>query len=201
MTNFMKLPRLPAVRCKSMGRIYQYLLFVIALLASEASFANCQSVLSQPRVDYGVLRQAQVLDGHASSQSLGRRTVVLSVVCIDPVPMAIRFGGSPAGPRGFRFGSDGVVTLNIRHAQLDGRPVDLAVDGSTGDQLVPGQVLIARAAGVPLTGRRLSAQLEIDPYLPADAFSVRREMTLEGQVQVEWVPRGVGVSPAVAPNQ
>ena len=201
MTNFMKPPRPPAKGCKSVSRFYQRLLFVIAILASEASVANCQLVLSQPRVDFGILRHAQWLDGPASSSSLGKRTVGLNVVCIDPVPMAIRFGGLPAGGRGFRFGGEGVVTLSIRHAQLDGRPVDLAVDGSTGDQLVPGQVLIARAAGVPVTGRRLSAQLEVDPYLPVDAFSVRRETTLEGQVQVEWVPHGAGISPAAPQNQ
>ena len=82
MTNFMKPPRPPAKGCKSVSRFYQRLLFVIAILASEASVANCQLVLSQPRVDFGILRHAQWLDGPASSPSLGKRTVVLNVVCV-----------------------------------------------------------------------------------------------------------------------
>ena len=203
MTNFMKLLRRPAVRCKSIGRIYPCLLFVVALLASEASLATCQLALSQPRVDYGVMRQAP--DEHVSAQSYGTRTVLLNVVCIDPVPMAVRFSGVPAGPLGFRFGATGAFALNIRHAHLDGRPVELVAESSVpahaSERLVPGQVLIARAAGVPITGRRLSAQLEIAPFLPVDAFSVRSETTLQGQVLVEWLSHGVGVSPATPPSQ
>ena len=188
-----------------MGNHSRCLLFVMALLVGEASSATCQLALSQPRVDYGVLRLGQLLDGHAGAQSLGRRTVLLNVVCVDPAPMALRFSGLPAGGLGFRFGGDGAFALNIRRARVDGRSVDLVADGAqaiaAGERLMPGQVLIARAAGVPVAGRRLSAELEIDPYLPQGAFSVRRETTLQGQVQVEWVPLGVSISPAVPPSQ
>lgn len=188
-----------------MGSLSRCVLFVMALLASEASVATCQVALSQPRVDYGVLRHGQGLDGHAGAQSLGRRTVLLNVVCVDPAPMALRFSGSPAGGLGFRFGGDGAFALGIRHAHVDGRSVDLIAEGApsvaVSEHLMPGQVLIARAAGVPVAGRRLSAHLEIDPYLPVEAFSVRRETTLEGRVQVEWMPLGVSISPAVPPSQ
>lgn len=205
MKNCMKPPRQPVVRCKSPGRVYPCLLFVMVLLISEVSAASCQLALSQPRVDYGVLRQGQVFDGHANPQSLGKRTVLLNVVCIDPIPMALRFSGAPGGAQGFRFGGAGAVALSVRDAHLDGRSVDLVAEDSApaeaSERLVPGQVLIARAAGVPVTGRRLSVQLEIDPSLSSDAFSVRRETTLEGQIQVEWLPRGVGVSPVAPPSQ
>ncbi|WP_181883238.1 hypothetical protein [Pseudomonas fluorescens] len=201
----MKLPRLPVVRCKSMAKAGRQLAFAVTLLANQVSAADCQLSLSQPRVDYGVLRHAQLLDDHWGSPSLGKRTVLLNVICIDPVPMAVRFSGLPAGPQGFRFGGDGAIVLSVRHAQLDGRAVDLLAEdsmpGAPRERLLPGQVLIARAAGGPVAGRLLSVQLDIAPNVPMSVFSVRGETTLEGRVQIEWVPREASASTAVAPGR
>ena len=59
------------------------LLFMLAIAAPEASANDCRLSLSQPRVDHGVLRRAELLGEPLASQPiiLGRRTLQLSVVC------------------------------------------------------------------------------------------------------------------------
>ena len=172
------------------------LLFMLVIAAPGASANDCRLSLSQPRVDYGVLRRTELLDEGVRSQPiiLGRRTLQLSVVCAQPGAVAMRFTGVPAGTQGFRFGRQGSFTLALRHAQVDGRAVELnsaqSTDMSTTGLLLPGHVLIAKASGLPLTGTRFSALVEIDTYLPPDAFSVRRETVFEGQGHFEWLPGG-----------
>lgn len=77
--------------------------------------------------------------------------------------------------------------LSLRRAQVDGRPVAWQPDETADGRLLPGRTLVASAAGVPVTGRRLTAQVEIEVHLPADALSVRREVLLEGHGQFELV--------------
>lgn len=172
------------------------LLFMLAIAAQDASANDCRLSISQPRVDYGMLRRAELLDEQVSNQPiiLGKRTLQLSVVCAEPGAVALRFTGVPAGAQGFRFGRQGSFTLALKHAQVDGRAVELnslqSTDTSALGHLLPGQVLIAKAGGLPLTGTRFSAQVEIDTYLPPDAFSVRHETVFEGQGHFEWLPGG-----------
>jgi len=91
------------------------------------------------------------------------------------------------------------LRLRLKHAQVDGRAVGWssaqAPDESASGQLLPGQALIARVSGVPVTGRRLTAQVDIDTELPFDALMVRTQAHLEGQGRFELV------SPAVPPSQ
>ncbi|MCF5546497.1 hypothetical protein GIV68_17300 [Pseudomonas salomonii] len=172
------------------------LLFMLAIAGPDASANDCRLSISQPRVDYGMLRRAELLDERISNQPiiLGKRTLQLSVVCAEPGAVALRFTGVPAGTQGFRFGRQGSFTLALKHAQVDGRAVELnslqSTDTSALGHLLPGQVLIAKAGGLPLTGTRFSAQVEIDTYLPPDAFSVRHETVFEGQGHFEWLPGG-----------
>lgn len=172
------------------------LLFMLAIAAPDASANDCRLSLSQPRVDYGVLRRTELLDEGIRSQPiiLGRRTLQLSVVCAEPGAVALRFTGVAAGTQGYRFGRQGSFTLALKHAQVDGRAVELSsaqsTDMPTSGHLLPGHVLIAKASGLPLTGTRFSALVEIDTYLPPDAFSVRRETVFEGQGHFEWLPGG-----------
>ncbi|MCP2050340.1 hypothetical protein [Pseudomonas salomonii] len=169
---------------------------MLAIAGPDASANDCRLSISQPRVDYGMLRRAELLDERISNQPiiLGKRTLQLSVVCAEPGAVALRFTGVPAGTQGFRFGRQGSFTLALKHAQVDGRAVELnslqSTDTSALGHLLPGQVLIAKAGGLPLTGTRFSAQVEIDTYLPPDAFSVRHETVFEGQGHFEWLPGG-----------
>lgn len=162
-----------------------------ALVTSQAQAENCRMTLSEPRVDYGVIRPSQASSGRATMTLDTPRTLHLSVLCTDPSAMALRFSGVAADAQGFQFGRQGRFTLNLRQAQVDGRPVSWQPDEASSGQLLPGRVLSTSAGGAPVMGRRLTAQVEIAVQLPADALSVRREVLLEGRGQFEMV------SPAV----
>ncbi len=187
MTNSMKPHRWSAMFAK---RRSLWLLWVV-LVATQAQAENCRMTLSEPRVDYGVIRPSQVSSGRATVTLDTPRTLYLSVLCTAPSAMALRFSGAAADAQGFRFGRQGRFTLSLRQAQVDGRPVAWQPDDVSSGQLLPGRALYASAGGTPVTGRRLTAQVEIAVQLPADALSVRREMLLEGHGQFELV------SPAV----
>lgn len=183
MTSSMKPHRWSAMFAK---RRSLWLLWV-ALVASQAQAENCRMTLSEPRVDYGVIRPSQASPGKATVMLDTPRTLHLSVLCTNPSTMALRFSGVAADAQGFQFGRQGRFTLSLRQAQVDGRPVSWQPDEASGGQLLPGRALSASAGGAPVTGRRMTAQVEIAVQLPADALSVRREVLLEGRGQFELV--------------
>jgi hypothetical protein len=166
-----------------------YLLLFVMVLANEARADNCQVSLSQPRVDYGLVRQAE--RGHPQI-ALGKRTLRLSMACEVPVSMALRFTGVPAGLEGFRFGRQGHFTLSLQSAQVDGKSVELVMphlseEPATG-RLLPGHRLVAHVAGMPVHGRRFTALVNVETYLPEALLAVRDETTFEGQGGFEWAP-------------
>ena len=193
MTSSTKLRRWSAMFAKgvSSSRALGLYLLSIALLGGQAHAENCRMTLSDPRVDYGVIRPSQASSGKAIVVLGTPRTLHLSVFCTDHSAMALRFSGVAADAQGYQFGRRGRFTLNLRQAQVDGRPVSWQSDEALSGQLLPGRAVYASAGGAPVTGRRLTAQVEIAIQLPADALSVRREMLLEGHGQFELV------SPAV----
>lgn len=162
-------------------------LLLIALMGSQAHAEDCRMTLSEPRVDYGILRPAQASSGWAAVRLDTQRTLHLSVLCASPSAMGLRFSGAPADAEGFKFGRRGRFTLSVKQAQVDGSPVAWQPDEMAGGRLLPGRALFASAGGVAVTGRRLTAQVEIEVQLPADALAVRREMQLEGHGQFELV--------------
>lgn len=171
-------------------------LFLTLLTTQGAHAENCRLSVSQSRIDYGVIRRdAQV---ETPSVTLGTRTLHLNVLCTEPSAIALRFIG-PADTQGFQLGRGGRFRLGLKHAQLDGQVVEwetVHLPGqSANGHLLPGQVLVARSAGMPMTGRRLTAQVEVDAALPSDAFQVRSQTVLEGQGRFELV------SPAVPPSR
>ncbi|MGA9704199.1 DUF1120 domain-containing protein [Pseudomonas sp.] len=167
------------------------------LAAPHVRADNCRLSLSQPRIDYGAIRSEALVEN--ASVMLGTRSLSLSVFCAEPAVMGLRFNAVAADADGFRLGRQGRFRLSLKHAQVDGRAVGWAAAHLPGDpasgQLSPGQTLVAQAAGLPVAGRRLTAQVDIDTDLPADAFAVRSETQLEGQGSFELV------SPAVPPSQ
>jgi hypothetical protein len=173
-----------AAKLKGMGVV-----LCCAVLLPQAVWAqNCRLSVSQSRIDYGVIRPLALLE--SPTVALGTRTLHLSVACAEPSTMALRFVGAAEG-QDFRFGQQGRFRLSLKQALVDGRAVEWAATYSPGDaasgRLLPGQVLVARAAGVAVTGRRLTAQVEIDTELPADALQVRNQAELEGQGRFELV--------------
>lgn len=184
MTNSTKPRRWYAMPAKRISSLY---LLLIALMGSQAHAEDCRMTLSEPRVDYGVLRPTQASSGRATVRLDTQRTLHLSVLCVTPTAMGLRFSGAPADAQGFQFGRQGRFTLSLRQAQVDGQSVTWQPDETGGGRLLPGRALYANAAGVPVTGRRLTAQVEIQVQLPADALQVRREMLLEGHGHFELV--------------
>ncbi|MFO2461927.1 hypothetical protein OOJ96_05270 [Pseudomonas sp. 15FMM2] len=155
-------------------------------MSDEALAGNCRLSLSQPRVDYGLIRSAEVVDRQLI---LGKRTLQLSIVCAEAAPMSLRFTGVSAGTKGFRFGRQGYFTLSLQHPQVDGLAVELRVSGEPASgQLLPGQTLVARAGGAPMQGHRFTALVNIETFVPVLGLAVRDETTLEGQGSFEWVP-------------
>lgn len=169
--------------------LFLYLLLFVVMLANEARADNCRVSLSQPRVDYGAIRHAE----RGQPQiALGTRTLRLSVACEAPVSMALRFTGVPAGAQGFRFGRQGHFTLSLQSAQVDGKPVELmrprlSDEPATG-RLLPGHTLVAQVAGVPAHGRRFTALVSVETFLPIALLAVRDETIFEGQGGFEWAP-------------
>lgn len=195
MTRSMKPPRRCAMAAKLRGLCWALLCTLLA--SPHVRAENCQLSVSQPRIDYGAIRRDAQVENAA--MRLGTRSFNVSVFCAEPAVMGLRFNGVAADADGFRFGRQGRFRLSLQHAQVDGRAVGWAAahlpGGPASGQLLPGQALVARAAGLPVSGRRLTAQVDIDAELPVDALAVRRETHLEGLGSFELV------SPAVPPSQ
>lgn len=163
------------------------------LAAPHVRAENCRLSVSQPRIDYGAIRREALAE--KASMTLATRSLSVNVFCAEPAALALRFVSVAADDEGFRFGRQGRFRLRLKHAQVDGRAIGWAAVHAPGEpasgQLLPGQTLMARAAGLPVVGRRLSAQVEIDTDLPADALNVRSETRLEGVGSFELVSQGV----------
>jgi len=93
-------------------------LFCALLMAQGVRAENCRLSVSQPRLDYGVIRREAVVQ--STSVALGTRTLHLNVVCTQPSMIALRFIGAADG-QGFRFDRQGRMRLSLKHAQVDGR--------------------------------------------------------------------------------
>ncbi|TFF07373.1 hypothetical protein EXW72_15030 [Pseudomonas sp. BCA14] len=167
-----------------------FALFCAVWMVQGARAENCRLSLSQSRIDYGVVHREALLE--SPSVTLGSRTLHLNVLCAEPSAIALRFIGAADG-RGFRFGQQGRLRLSLKHAQMDGRAVDWALAHLPGEaargQLLPGQVLVARAVG-----KRLTAQVDVDTDVPADTFQVRYQTVLESQGSFELVSPAVPLS-------
>lgn len=170
--------------------LFKWAMLLCALLIAPGAWAeNCRLSLSQAHIDYGAIRRAGPVTG--ASMALPTRSLHLTVLCAEPSAMALRFTGAAADGQGFQFGRPGRFRLSLKHARVDGRAVEWAAmqrpDESTDGQLLPGQTLEVRVAGMRVAGRRLTAQVDIDTDLPADALEVRNEARLEGRGSLELI--------------
>ncbi len=187
--NFMKTQRRSAAKSALTSGM---LAAVVSLLTVfEASASECHLSVSQPQIDYGLLRP--VSKPEARGAFLGKRMVRVSVVCADARVIALRFMGVPADGQGFRFGREGRFDLTLQQPVLDGQAIELAPmhnRAERGGHLRPDQALVLLKAGQPVSGRVFSAQVQIDTYLSNAAASVRDKTLLEGGGRFELVPGG-----------
>lgn len=191
MTSSMKLLRRYAMAVK-----LQSLLLVLTceVLAAPGAWAdNCRLSVSRPSIDYGAIRHQPAL-AETSPMAIATRSLLVNVVCTEPAALGLRFIGIAADGQGFRFGQ-GRFRLTLKQARVDGHAVGWVAAHMPGEpvggQLLPGHTLMARVAGMPMLGRRLSAQVDIDTELPAGALDVRNETRLEGQGSFELISSAV----------
>ena len=189
MANFMKTQRRSAVK----GALAPGALTVVLSLLSvfEASASECRLSVSQPQIDYGLLRPGTTPEPRGIF--LGKRMVRLNVVCSEPTLIALRFQGVPADAQGFRFGRAGRFDLTLQQPLLDGQAIELAPMHNRAErsaQLRPDQALVVLKAGQSVRGRVFSAQVQVDTYLSSAAPPVRDKTLLEGSGRFEWVPGG-----------
>lgn len=195
MTSSMKARRRCAMPVK-LARL-PWAVLCMVLVAPDVYAENCRLSLSQPRIDYGAIRQEE--PGDRATLTLATRVLHVNVLCAEPAAMGLRFVGVAADGQGFQFGRQGRFHLRLKHAQLDGHVVGWVAAHLPGEpasgQLLPGQTLMARLAGMPMAGRRLTAQIDVDIELPAGALAVSSETHLEGLGSFELI------SPAVPPSR
>lgn len=188
MVNFMKPPRRLVAK---VGAVYGAALLLAGLLLIEEAAAACRVSLSQPLIDYGLLRNSE--QPGAQGVSLGKRTMRLNVICAEPAVIALRFQGATAEGQGYRLGRQGYFNLILHQPMLDGKPVELAQlynQAERGGTLQPGQPLVVLAGGIPAMGRTFSAQVQVESWLSGVATAVRDKTTLEGSGRFEVVPVG-----------
>lgn len=184
MVNFMKPLRRPVAKAVAVCSL-------AGLLMVEEAAAACRTSLSQPLIDYGLLRDS----GQAGAQGvfLGKRMVRLSVSCTEIAVIALRFQGVPAEGQGYRLGQQGYFNLTLQQPMLDGKPVELAQlynPAQRGGVLRPGQPLVVLAGSTPAKGLTFSAQVQVESWLSGVANAVRDKTTLEGSGRFELVPAG-----------
>lgn len=129
---------------------------------------------------------------------MGKRLVAVSVVCKDPVHMAIFLRGDALDHGAFRFGPRGVLSVVAGDASLDGRSVALgsvehvgqrASEQSAKAGLYPNEGVVVLERGEPASGSRLALQLELDPEIPAASLEVvDNESDWSGSHVLEVVP-------------
>lgn len=167
-----------------------------ALLAMGACTAaqaqgpgECQMTVNESSVDYGTFTRYQLQgdNAQAATLSLGKRQLTLSVNCRMPVTMAVAFR-SGANGADYSFGNGGSVTVRMANAQVDGRPAMIGSAAGMGmlpaspaavAQFAPGQVIVPVVDGRPAKGTSFSAQVEVDPRVPAANAKVAGRTSLE----------------------
>lgn len=161
---------------------------------------NCQMHTGLSQLDYGAQYRQTILGQPASAvgYSLGKRLVSVSIVCKEPVRMAIFLRGDALDDGAFRFGEQGVLSVTAGDANLDGKSVALGRVEHAGQQpsepagrvgLHPRSGVVVLAQGVPEAGSRLSLQLELEPVIPRSAIEVlNSESNWSSSHALELVP-------------
>lgn len=142
-------------------------------LPLAASAEDCILSVSQPVVDFGQTQRAQLMEGTREGKRLlvGTRVVSLILSCSASAAVALSFNGERAGDQGYRFAQDGIFTLRVLSAQLDGKPVSLMVrdgEGAAKDSdnlLRPGVSLVPGLQSMIARGTTFSAQVEVKTYV------------------------------------
>lgn len=179
------------------------MLLLAALLLSGQAMAdinNCQINISAPKQDYGSLlagRTTFTSSALGNVAPLSERTSNLTITCLEPERMDLRFTGISLTDGSFGFGAKGKVKLTLGNAVLDTNAVQLAktkhkgvlkedVVADSHDLFAGDEVTVGNNSSVK--GKSLNATLTITPYLLESAFKVPEEYQQEEIINVELLP-------------
>lgn len=157
------------------------------LLGANAWGDECQLSLSDTALDFGLMNRAVALVPSAE-RLLGDRRLSLTLNCTVPTDMSLFYRGIAAGAERFQFTPRGSYSLRVSDALLDGQAVELGLLAGSGQPAVstgaslrwrPEHGVVPMRAGVPVSGRSLSLQLEASAWASEAASRVNDAVTWE----------------------
>lgn len=152
-----------------------------------ASPDDCQLNMSQSVLDFGLMNRAIRLDT-TPVRSLGERRLSLSLSCSRPTDMSVFYRAMAATAERYHFAEHGSYQIRVGDGVLDGRPVDLGLIAAAGQPPVhsassliwrPEHGIVPVSTGLPMQGRRFSAQLAVTASVQEQAIKVRDAVTWE----------------------
>lgn len=172
---------------------------VLLLLSrpAQGDINNCALMLSPLEHDYGALsrdRQTFISTPQGKVAPLSERRSNLSVTCLTPQHIALRFSGDRQTDGSFRFGAKGMLRVTIHDAVLDGNSMLLTKTKqqgiATGDTTAASHSLraadeIAVGSSSTVQGNNLNVTLTVTPYLAESAFTVSDTDLQEEIIHIE----------------
>ena len=161
------------------------------LLGLNAWADECQMNLSEPTLDFGLMNRA-VAGIPTAERLLGERRLSLTLNCPNASDMHLFYRAMASSAERFRFTDLGSYSLRVSDAVLDGQAVELGLLAGRGQPVVasganllwrPEHGIVPLRAGVPVSGRSLSLQLQTSAWASAAAARVNDA--------VDWDTRGV----------
>lgn len=162
------------------------LLSASLLLGANAwGMDECQLNLSETALDFGLVKRA-ITQGSAAEHPLGERRLNLTLNCPTPADLSLFYRGFAASAERFQLTQRGSYSLRASDALLDGQAVELGLLPGSGQPAVnsgaslrwrPEHGIVPMRAGVPVSGRSLSLQLEVSAWATQDALRVSDAVT------------------------
>lgn len=155
---------------------------------------RCQLQLSEAVIDYGAYTRTQPTPAQRNSSLMhvGKRTLSLSATCSANTVIALTFKGERSNEQGYRFSKNGLFTLKVTDAQLDGRSVSLrtpdAAQAQNGALIRPGEAVVPYAGTNVTAGRQLTVQIEVETLIDLAGTRVNADEEWEGSGHFEITP-------------
>ncbi|KRP62253.1 DUF1120 domain-containing protein [Pseudomonas trivialis] len=146
---------------------------------------ECQLSLSETFVDFGQMNRAVALTPGAE-RLLGERRLSLTLNCPNPGNMRLFYRAPGAGLERFAFTARGSYGLQVSDALLDGQAVDLGLLAGSGQSPVstatrlrwrPEHGIVPMHAGVAVSGRSFSVQIQVSAWASEDASRINDAVT------------------------
>lgn len=156
---------------------------------------RCDLSVSSPVIDFGTQSRWQ-LQAVAGGQlvSPGKRTLSLSALCPFTHRMAMAAVGARAPDGYFRYGDKGSIRIRLFDVQVNGQNAELATlnaagainsDSAASLSLQPGSRFAAVRNGQLLSGKSLTARMEIEAVIPESAARVSSRQLSESGIIFE----------------